>query len=84
MSGNRHVHRELHKNRRAFGAHSDVCEWPNGCDAPALWYYTSVRGRFSLCDAHCPVEYRTEPIAPTEDIGQIATCDPAFQPELVT
>ena len=62
VSGNRHVHRALHRNRLAFEAHSDACEWPKGCTAPSRWYYTTISGRFSLCDAHCPVEYRTDPI----------------------
>lgn len=60
--GNRHVHRELYKNRKAFEAHSDVCEWPKGCDRPARWYYTTVTGRYSLCDRHTPTQYRTDPI----------------------
>jgi len=60
--GNRHVHRELHKNRLAFGAHSDVCEWPMGCDAASRWYYTTAAGRYSLCNQHTPVEFRTTPI----------------------
>jgi len=64
--GNRHVHREVHKNRLAFEAHSDVCEWPKGCTQPARWYYTTVRGRYSLCDQHTPVIYRTDAI-PTEE-----------------
>lgn len=61
-TGNRHVHRAIHRNRLAFEAHSDSCEWPSGCENPSRWYYTSVTGRFSLCDTHCPTDYRTDPI----------------------
>ena len=60
--GNRHVHRELHKNRLAFEAHSDTCEWVHGCANQSKWYYTTVARRWSLCDQHCPLEYRTDPI----------------------
>lgn len=60
--GNRHVHRATYAVRKAFGAHSDHCEWPEGCGRAARWYYTSVRGRWSLCDRHTPTQYRTDPI----------------------
>lgn len=69
--GNRHVHRELHKNRLAFEAHSDVCEWDRVCLDPRLakpclepsrWYHTTITGRYSLCDHHTPTAYRTDPI----------------------
>lgn len=63
--GNRHVHRALHRNVLAFQAHSDTCEWPKGCEAKARWYHTTVSGRWSVCDKHCPEEYRTDRIPPT-------------------
>jgi hypothetical protein len=68
-TGNRHVHRELQKNRLAFEAHSDTCEWPKGCAEPSVWYYTTVTGRYSLCATHCPTEYRTHPIAAPPPLG---------------
>jgi hypothetical protein len=60
--GNSKVWGALANNRKAFEAHSDTCEWPNGCANAARWYYTSISGRWSVCDEHCPAEFRTDPI----------------------
>lgn len=49
------------REANAFVAHSDTCEWTD-CNNLSAFYYTSVSGRYSLCSAHCPKEFRTDPI----------------------
>lgn len=64
--GNYHAWGAVANVRKAFAAHSDTCEWPKGCDRPSRWYHTTITGRWSVCDKHCPVAYRTHPIPPRD------------------